>query len=58
MLVDEEKTLTETPLTVKSAHLTFNLYHLQRRRDGFTEKPSETDAHEALRAGQSVVLFN
>lgn len=58
ILVDEKKTLPKTPFTVKSAHLTFNFHHLQRRRDGFTENSGETDAQKALRPRQSVVFFN
>lgn len=58
MLVDEEETLPETSLTVKRAHLAFDFHHLQRRRDAFTEKPGEANAHEALRAGEPVVLLH
>lgn len=52
------KTLVETALAVKSTHLAFNFYHFKRRRGCFTEKTSETDAHEALRVSQPVVFFN
>lgn len=58
ILVDEQKTLPETPLAVKSAYLTLNFNHLQRRRDGFAKNTSETDAQKALRPGQPVVFFN
>lgn len=58
ILVDEEETLPETPLGVKSSHLALYFNHLQRRRDGFAEKSCETDTHETLRPRQPVVLFH
>lgn len=48
MLVDEQKTLPEAPLAVESSHLALYFDHLQGRRGGPAEKPSESDTHEAL----------
>lgn len=58
ILVDEKEALPETPLTVKSAHLTLYFNHLQGRSEGFTENPGEPHAHEALGTRQPVVFFN
>lgn len=58
VLVNDEKTFPETAPAVKSSHLTFNFHHLQRWGDRFAENAGETDAHEALRARESVVLFH
>lgn len=58
ILIDEKKTLPETPLAMKGAHLTLDLNHFQRRSDGFTENPGEPDAHKTLSPRQPVVFFH
>lgn len=54
--VDDDETFPETAFAVKCPHLAFNFHHLQRGRDGFTKEAGEACAHEALGAGQPVVL--
>lgn len=57
-LVDNKKAVEKAFFTVKCAHLTLDFHHLQGRRDSFTENSRKTNAHEALRTCQSVILFN